>query len=83
MSITVKILQSACNCSSSKDIKDEIEKAAAEEGLPVEIEETSDLQETMKYGTTNFPSLLIDDKVHSYEEIGGLDELKQLLKEIQ
>lgn len=83
MSITVKILQSACNCSSSKEIKDEIKQAAAEEGLTVKIEETSDLQETMKYGTTNFPSLVIDGKVRSYEEIDGLDELKQLLKEIQ
>lgn len=83
MSITVKILQSACNCSSSKEIKDEIKQAAAEEGLSVEIEETSDLQETMKYGTTNFPALVIDEEVFSYENIDGLKELKQLLNRTQ
>lgn len=83
MSITVKILQSACNCSSSNEIKDEIKQAAAEEGVTVEIEETSDLQETMKYGTTNFPALVIDEEVRSYEKIDGLDELKQLLKGTQ
>ncbi|WP_440999902.1 thioredoxin family protein [Fodinibius sp. SL11] len=83
MRITVKILQSACNCSSSKEIKDEIKQAADEEGLSVEIEETSDLQETMKYGTTNFPALVIDEEVRSYENIGGLDGLKQLLNRTQ
>lgn len=83
MSITVKILQSACNCSSSNHIKDEIKKAADEENLVVKIEETSDLQETMKYGTTQFPSLVVHGKVQSYEKINGTDELKQLLQEAE
>jgi len=83
MSVTVKILQSACNCSSSNEIKDEIKQAASEEGLSVNIKETSDLQETMKYGTTNFPALVIDEEVCSYENIDGREELKQLLNRTQ
>lgn len=80
MSLTVKILQSSCNCSSGS-IRTEIEAAASEEGIAVTIEETADLQEAIKYGTTVFPSLVINGEVYGYDNVSGFDELKQLLNE--
>lgn len=79
MSRTVKILQSSC-CSSSQGIREDIEIAADEEGMEVEIDITNNLQEAMKYGTVNFPSLAIDGEVYDWSNVDGLDELKQLLK---
>lgn len=80
MSRTVKILQSSC-CSSSQGIREDIESAAAEVGLEVCIDIINDLQEAMKYGTVNFPSLAIDGEVYAWNNVDGLEELKQLLKE--
>ena len=79
MSIELKILQSAC-CGPQVPIKEQIEQAAAIAGVDVAIEQPTDLQEIMKFGTMTFPSIVVNGTVYPYSDYQDLDELARLLK---
>lgn len=78
MSIDIKILQSAC-CGPSVPVKEEIEAAAASAGVDVSIEQPTDIQEIMKYGTMTFPSIVVNGKVFDYQRLRDTDKLVSLL----
>ncbi|MEX1268738.1 MAG: thioredoxin family protein [Balneolaceae bacterium] len=78
MSIDIKILQSTC-CGPAAPVREEIEQAAAKAGVSVTIEQPSDLQEIMKYGTMTFPSIVVNGSVYDYEEFGSANDLAELL----
>jgi hypothetical protein len=79
MSIDIKILQSAC-CGPSVPVKEEILKAAGQAGVEVTIDEPSEIQEIMKYGTLTFPSIVVNGKVHDFREFEKGDDLVTLLR---
>lgn len=80
MSIDIKILQSAC-CGPDIPVKEQIETAAANAGMDVTIEQPTDLQEIMQYGTMTFPSIVVNGEVHAYSKFEQPEELEALLKE--
>lgn len=80
MSIDIKILQSAC-CGPDLPIKEEIKNAATNAGVDVTIEQLTELEEIMKYGTMTFPSIAVNEKVHDYSKFKDTENLEALLKE--
>lgn len=80
MSIDIKILQSAC-CGPSVPVKEEIEAAAASIGVKVSIEQPTDLQEIMKYGTMTFPSIVVNGQVYEFERVRNPKALANLLSD--
>ncbi len=78
MSIKIKILHSAC-CSVGSPIKRRIENIAAKHDIKVEIEELSDLSETIVYGTSIFPSLVVNGKVYDYKQYHEEQKLLAIL----
>jgi glutaredoxin len=79
MSIDIKILQSAC-CGPAFPVKEEILNAAGMAGVEVTIDEPSEIQEIMKYGTLTFPSIVVNGKVHDYRKFEKIDDLVNLLR---
>lgn len=80
MSIDVKILKSSC-CTTGESIAEKLKEASAKTDTDIRLEILSDLQETMKYGVMNFPSVLIDGEVYSEEKINDSQNLEQILQE--
>lgn len=78
MSTEIKILHSSC-CSVGSPIKRRIEEIASKNNIEVNIEELSDLSETMVYGTTVFPSLVVNGKVYEYKKYHAEDKLLSIL----
>lgn len=78
MSIDVKILKSSC-CTIGEAITKELTNASEITGVDIRLESLSDLRETMKYGTTNFPSIVVDGEIYHYDEINDQSELEQIL----
>lgn len=76
---TVKILHSSC-CSIFPPIREQIERIAAGKEIQVEVEELSEMKDTMLYGALRFPSLVIHGKVYSYDEYAEDDKLVTLLQ---
>lgn len=79
MKTDIKILHSAC-CATGSPIKGQIEKVAAENHIPVTIEELSDMADTMVYGTMAFPSIVVNGTVHDYRTVTSEDQLVAILK---
>ena len=80
MSIDIKILQSAC-CGPDLPVKDEIKTTATNAGVDVTIEQPTELEEVMKYGTMTFPSIVVNGEVHDYSKFKDQEKLEALLKE--
>lgn len=80
MSIHIKILKSPC-CDTGESIEQQLETASKNAEVAIQMETLSDLKETMKYGISNFPSLVIDGKAYNYHNIDDLQALEQILKE--
>lgn len=78
MSIDIKILQSTC-CGPAGDITENVKAAVVKSGIEAQIEQPSDLQEIMKYGTMTFPSLVINGRVYDFEDFSSADELAEFL----
>jgi len=75
----VKILHSSC-CSIFPPIREQVERVAAGKNIQVEVEELSEMKDTMLYGALRFPSLVIHGKVYSYDEYAEDEKLVALLK---
>lgn len=74
----IKILHASC-CGTNSPIKKFIEKVAIENNINVNIEELSNLKDTMSYGTMTFPSLVIDGKVYDFKLYSSADQLLSIL----
>lgn len=79
MSTEIKILHAAC-CAKSSPIKRRLERIAEKHQLDFNIEELSELQDTMVYGTMTFPSLVINGKVYDYRELHEVKTLLEIVK---
>ncbi|CAM1373201.1 Thioredoxin domain-containing protein [Tenacibaculum litopenaei] len=79
MKINIKILHASC-CARNSFIKNQLERLANEHDLSVHIEEFSEMQDTLIYGTTEFPALVIDQKVYPYKHYQSDTDLTTLLK---
>lgn len=75
---TVKILHSSC-CSIFPPIREQVERVARQNNLQVEVEEFSEMKDTMLYGALSFPSLVIHGKVYSYAEYAEDEKLVTIL----
>ena len=79
MNTEIKILHSAC-CAKGSPIKAQLEQLAATQNIKVSIEELSELQDTMVYGTMSFPSLVVNGKVYDYRKVNQEAQLIEILK---
>lgn len=74
----IKILHQSC-CGVNPRIRKQIEKIATENNLEVSISEVTDMIETMQYGTTEFPALVINGKVFNYRMKNSDEEVSAAL----
>ncbi|WP_310993982.1 thioredoxin family protein [Aequorivita marina] len=79
MSTEIKILQSSC-CSDGSPIKKQLENIAKDNDLELHIEELSDMQDTMAYGTMSFPSLVVNDKIYDFKKLKSDDDILAIIK---
>ncbi len=78
MKTEVKILHSSC-CATDSPVKNQIERVAAKNNIEVAIEELSELQDTMVYGTMTFPSIVVNGKVYDYKKHYKEEQLLAIL----
>lgn len=78
MKTEIKILHAAC-CAVSSPIRKHIEAVAEKYHKEVHIEEFSELQDVMGYGTTTFPSLVVNGKVYNYKHVNSEAQLVEIL----
>lgn len=78
MKTDIKILHSSC-CATGSPIKANIEKIASDNGKEVSITELSELQDTMVFGTMNFPSIVVNGKVYDYKKYFTEEKLLSIL----
>ena len=78
MTTDIKILHASC-CAKGSPIKAFIERVAIKNNLEVQIEELSELKDTMLYGTTTFPSLVIQGKTYDFKNYSTEQQLLTLL----
>ncbi|WP_040280031.1 thioredoxin family protein [Psychroserpens damuponensis] len=81
MKTEIKILHSSC-CAKGSPIKAQLEKIAQENELFVTIEELSELQDTMVYGTMSFPSIVVNGKVYDFKSFKSDADLITALKTV-
>ena len=79
MKTDIKILQVSC-CSKGSPIKSQIERLAKAHQLLLNIEELSALQDTMVYGTTSFPALVVNGNVYDYKQYQSDAKLLAILQ---
>ncbi|WP_138431943.1 thioredoxin family protein [Fodinibius saliphilus] len=80
MCIDIKILKSSCCKTTDSIITDQLEAASTNTGTNFDLEILSDLQETMKYGAINFPSLVVNGEVYDYADFNTVQDLELILK---
>ena len=78
MSKDIKILHSSC-CAVGSPIKAHIENIASKNNLEISIEELSELEDTMVYGTMTFPSIVVNGEVYDYKKYWTEDKLLSIL----
>ncbi|OIQ29332.1 MAG: hypothetical protein BM564_06445 [Bacteroidetes bacterium MedPE-SWsnd-G2] len=78
MSTEIKILHNSC-CAKNSPIKSDIEAIASKNNISVNIEELSEFQDTMVYGTMIFPSIVVNGKVYDYKKHASEKELLSIL----
>ena len=78
MSTEIKILHASC-CAKNSQIKNHIETIANKHNIEVAIEELSKLEDTMVFGTMNFPSIVVNGKVYDYKTHWTEDKLVSIL----
>ncbi|KXX70316.1 thioredoxin family protein [Flammeovirga sp. SJP92] len=74
----IKILHQAC-CGVNPRIRKQIERLASENNMEVMITDITDMMETMQFGTTEFPSLVVDGKVINYRQKNSDAEIIEVL----
>lgn len=82
MSHQVKLLQSSC-CSHDGALRNQIESAAKTANFDCNVEELSELQDTLQYGTTSFPSLVVDNLVVDLKMFDTDEKLVALFNKLQ
>lgn len=75
----IKILHSSC-CKTGSPIKSQIESIGTAHQLDLQIEEFSELADTMVYGTMIFPSIVVDKKVYDYKKYNTTDKLLSIIQ---
>ncbi len=78
MNTEIKILHSSC-CATGSPIKRHIEKVALDNNISINIIELSELKDTMIYGTTTFPSIVVHGKVYDYKKYWTEEKLLSIL----
>jgi len=79
MSTEIKILHSSC-CATGSPIKAQLEKIADDNNLDLNIEELSEIQDTMVYGTMSFPSLVVNGQVYDLKKLKSDADILSVLK---
>ncbi len=78
MPTEIKILHASC-CAKGSPIKAFIEQIANENNLEIQIEEFSEMSDTMMYGTMVFPSLVVNNKVYDFKQYQTTEKLLSIL----
>lgn len=74
----IKILHSSC-CATNSPIKSQVEAILTANQVEAKIEELSKLEDTMQYGTMDFPSLVIDGKVVGFKSLRTTEDLAKAI----
>ena len=67
-------------CSKCKILAEEIQKAADEMGVEIEVEKVTDYQQIMAFGVMTTPALVVDGKVMFSGKVVKANDLKLYLK---
>ncbi|WP_299105678.1 thioredoxin family protein [uncultured Tenacibaculum sp.] len=78
MSTDIKILHASC-CAKNSQIKKQIEEITSKNNMNVSIEEFSKIEDTMKFGTMVFPSIVVNGKVYDYRTHNSEEKLLSIL----
>ncbi|AZQ62734.1 thioredoxin family protein [Flammeovirga pectinis] len=78
MKKVVKVLHQSC-CGVNPNIKNQLKRIAAENNVAIDVLDVTDMMETMQYGTMDFPSIVVDGKVHSYRQNNTDEAVKEML----
>ncbi|MNF60167.1 hypothetical protein D3C85_446330 [compost metagenome] len=78
MSKTIKVL--GTGCPKCKTTFHNVEEAAKQLGIEVEIIKIEDIEEMMKYNVLTTPVLLVDEVIKVKGRIAQIDEIKEFLK---
>lgn len=74
----IKVLESSC-CGTPTQLLNHVKEAVRRLDLDAEILYLTDMQETMQYGITKFPVLVVNEKVMLYGKEADPDEIGKLL----
>ncbi|NLR90813.1 MULTISPECIES: thioredoxin family protein [Flammeovirga] len=74
----IKILHQDC-CMINPIIKKRVEKVAEKNNIAVQVEDLRELEQVMMYGTSEFPAVVVNDKVYSYKKHHSDEELLKIL----
>ena len=67
-------------CARCRKVKENVQKAAAEAGVKIELREVSDVREMAQRGVTFTPGVAVDGELKSKGRIPDIDEIKQWLR---
>lgn len=67
-------------CSKCMILAEEVNKAAQELGVDIEIEKVTDYQKIMEFGVMTTPALVVDGKVRFSGKVLKAEALKEYLK---
>ena len=76
----MKVQVLGTGCSKCKQLTANVQEAARQSGLAVEIEKVEDLREIMKYGVMSTPALVIDGAVKSIGKVLPTADLLAMLR---
>ncbi len=76
----MKVQVLGTGCAKCKQLTANVQEAARQSGLPVEIEKVEDLREIMKYRVMSTPALVIDGAVKSTGKVLAPGDVLTLLR---
>jgi len=68
-------------CPKCKQLAANVEAAADELGMEVELEKVTDINEILQFGVMLTPGLVIDGELRASGRVPGADEIKQWLED--
>lgn len=78
MKTEIKILHASC-CSKNDSIRKQIESLLKSKEIEAEIQDLTELSDTMVYGTMTFPSIVINGIVYDYKQYSTDEKLLAIL----
>lgn len=79
----VKIEVLGIGCANCKKMRQNVERAAKELGIPAEVIKVEDIAEIAGKGVMVLPALLVNDEVKIAGRVAPVEEIKRVLRECE